>query len=138
MERASYRKSNEFFTFHNENPKGRLTVGDCSIRALGYASEKGWDYAYMRLCKIAWEMKATPIDDCVCEEFLRQEGFEKFKQIRKPDKKKYMIREIAKILKDKGRVVVRTSNHWTVVESGMVIDTWDCGTKCAGNYWIKE
>ena len=49
MARASYRKSNEFFTFHNENPKGRLTVG----------------------------------------------------------------------------------------ESGMIIDTWDCGTKCAGNYWMK-
>lgn len=137
MARASYRQSNEFFTFHNENPKGKLTSSDCVFRACGYATE-GWDYAYTKLAKIGYDMKTSPNENVTYEEFLKQEGFIKCKQLRKSNNKKYIVRELAKVLKDKGKVVVRTNGHLTVVEDGHVIDTWNCGVCCAGNYWIKE
>lgn len=133
---ANYRKSNDHFTFHNENPKGRLTAQDCVIRALGYANN-GYDNTYLELCKIGFEMKDSFNSDRVMEKYLELHNWKKQAQPRKSNNKKFTIAEFAKLNKQ-GVVVVRMAGHISVVDHNKIIDTWDCGDCCLGNYWIKE
>lgn len=133
---AEYRKSNEHFTFHNENPKGKLRAQDCVIRALGYAND-GWDNVFNDLCKIGFELKNTLNSDEVMEKYLELKGWVKQKQPRKSNGKKYTIQEWTKKNKN-GIIIVRMSGHVSVIDNDKIIDTWDCGDCCLGNYWTKN
>lgn len=130
-----YRKSNDWFSFHNENPKDKVTAQDCVVRALGYAND-GWDNVFKDLSKIAYEVKNTSNSDEVMEKYLALKGWEKQKQPRKSNNKKYTVKEFAKKHKDEV-VIVRITQHITVIDCGTIVDTWDCSRGIVGNYWIR-
>lgn len=137
MARAEYRKSNEFFKFHNENPKNRLTAQDCVIRALGYATKLGWDEVYKELSAIGFELKDALTSDRTVFHYLTNNGWKKMRQPKKEDGTKYQIKEFLAENNDK-TMIIRVNGHVTVGEDGMVVDTWDCSEEYMGTYWIKE
>lgn len=133
---ASYRQSNDHFTFYNENPKGKLRAQDCVIRALGYV-EGGYDKVYKELSDIGFELKDANNSDDVIEEFLLRKGWTKWKQPKKENGKKYTVVELGKELPE-DLIVCNVTGHMTVIDKGIIIDTWDCGDCCVGNFWTKE
>lgn len=130
----TYRTDTETFTYHNENPKHLKSAGDCVIRAIAYATRIGWDETLGSLYKIGFKMKRLPNDDKVFEQYLSNLGYSKQSQPRKPDNTKYTVKEFAKKY-PKGTYIVRMAGHLSVVDNGKIIDTWNCGYKCVGNYW---
>ena len=126
------------FKNYNVNPKGKR-VGDCTIRAIAYASSQSWEKVHEDLFKIAMKEKCV-VNEKRCEEkYLDQLGFIKMKQPRKRDNTKYLVRELDKLI-DTNRydVIVSVANHLTCVDGNNIIDIWDCGYKSVGNYWFRK
>lgn len=131
----TYRQSNEYFTYHNENPNGSKSSGDCVIRAISFATGNGWDKTFTDLCTLGLKMKAMPNDNKVFRKYLEQLGLQQMKQPRKSDNTKYTVKEFAEAASRTGTYIISVANHLTVVKNRKIIDTWDCGNKCVGNYW---
>ena len=124
--------------YKNLNPKG-LKTGDCVIRAIAYATEKEWEEVYEALCKLGLKMKRMPNEKQVYEKYLEQLGWQKYKQPRKWNNTKYTLDEFIEEMASEGdAVLVKLAHHLSVVEEGQVVDTWDCGYKTVGNYWIRR
>lgn len=124
----------------NVNPKGRKT-GDCSTRAL--VSVLGISYQEALERQTAWSLKTfyDPTSKEVMEKVLKEFGYVKMKQPRKPDGTKYSVGEIDELVsynvRSKG-VLITVANHHTAVIGSDCIDTWDCRDMKIGNYYIKE
>lgn len=131
----TWRQSNDHFTYHNENPKNSKSSGDCVIRAIAFATGNGWDKTFTDLCALGLKMKAMPNDNKVFRAYLKQLGLEQMPQPRKSDNTKYTLKEFAKASSRTGTYIISVANHLTVVKNRKIIDTWDCGEKCVGNYW---
>ena len=124
----------------NVNPKGRKT-GDCSTRALVGVL----DIAYDEVLKLQMDEALKSYYDItskqVVEKVLEQFGYVKMKQPRKPDGKKYTVKEMDKLLTKKQMregVLVTVANHHTCITDGKLQDIWDCGGKTVGNYYVKK
>ena len=92
----------------NMNPKN-LKVGDCVVRALTLADEdEDWKRVYKELCEIGL----------------------------KPNNKRFTLKEYIDDNPDM-QFVASIAKHLTFVDKGTLIDTWNCSSKCLGNYWIK-
>lgn len=135
--KASYRQDNEHFHYHNENPKNLVSSGDCVIRAIAYGTGLGWDTVYTELCNLGLKLKAMPNDKKVFKKYLTQLGFTMHSQPIKWNGTKYTVEEFAKENSDK-KIIVNVANHLSVIDCGKIIDTWDCGYKCVGNYWVMN
>ena len=133
---ASYRKSNKHFEFHNENPKGLKSAGDCVVRALACALDITWEEVYKELCTIGFKLKRMPNENKVLEQYLESKGWVEHRQPRYPDNTKYTVREFAAEHNNKV-CIVRVAGHLTTTYFGRIYDTWDCGHKAVGNYWTK-
>lgn len=123
----------------NVNPKRRRT-GDCSTRALVSTLEITYEEALNKQTKWALKTYYDPTSKQVMEKVLEEYGFIKMKQPRKINGKKYLVKEIDQLLTQqqmKSGVLVTVANHHTCVKNGWIIDTWDCGNKAIGNYYIK-
>lgn len=120
----------------NINPKGKKT-GDCSIRALALATDQTWDDALDELVAIAHKTKWEPADRRSMEKALEAHGFANIGQPRKSDNTKYLVRELDQVLKGMYVAVINVANHYTVIKSGVLYDTWNCGCKAAGKIYIK-
>jgi hypothetical protein len=124
------------FEKYNANPKGWKT-GDCVVRALATATGYSWQEVYEILCQKGLKKCRMPNDKIIYEEFLQEEGFIKMKMPRKSDNSRYTINEFVEINK-KENMIVSVAKHLTYVSQGKLIDTWNCGRKSIGNYWIKK
>lgn len=132
----------------NMNPKN-LKTGDCVIRAISYALDKSWDEVYKDLCGLGLKMKRLPNEKKVYEKYLEQQGWSKAKQPRYTDGwnlLKYTLDgfriQIASDFENySDKIIVSLAKHLTVLEYNNItyeiVDTWDCGNKCVGNYWVK-
>ena len=138
-----WRKDNGRFIFHNENPKGLLSAGDCVIRALAFGLSVGldkiitWDEVYEGLYEIGFELKDVPNSDRVYREFMKRLGFEKRKQPRRMDGSKYTAEEFSEAYYE-GTYIISLANHLSVVYDGRIYDTWNCSHKSVGNFWKVE
>lgn len=140
----------------NINPK-RIKAGDCVIRAIAYATDKTWEEVYEALCKIGFKMKRLPNEKQVYEKYLEQLGWTKYKQPKETNyengsatgMKKYTVDELCrKLAADNlrlglGKVIVSMAGHISCLECNSsseyeIVDTWNCGYKSVGNYWIKQ
>ena len=136
MGRADYRKSTDTFKFYNLNPFKKKSAGDCVARAISGATSLNWEQVIRELTDYGiklgyvFNMKET-YDKWLCEN-----GWRKNKQPRKPNNKKYTIKEFCK-LQPKGIFIVGVANHLTFIEDGILYDTWNCEYKTVGNYWSK-
>jgi hypothetical protein len=123
----------------NVNPKNRKT-GDCSTRAL--VGVLGISYA--EALKLQFEESLQcyydPTSKQVMERVLKRFGYIKMAQPRRDDGTKYEVREIDEIVSNnqmKNGILVTVANHHTCVKNGYIQDTWNCGHKCIGNYYVK-
>ena len=133
------------FELINKNPKGRK-VGDCVIRAIANAECREWDTVYMRLCSIGLRKASMPNSKEVYEQYLKDNGWCKYKQPRKEDGSKYTVGEwgdyMAERLYYKDTVMLVTmANHMTMIGldygNAVIEDLWNCKNKCVSNYWLK-
>lgn len=124
---------------NNVNPKKRKT-GDCSTRALVGTLGISYDEALKLQMEVSLKTYYDPTSKQVMERILEKFGYVKMKQPRKPDGKKYMVREMDEILsKQEMRegVLVTVASHHTCIVGGKIQDIWDCGYKTVGNYYVK-
>lgn len=127
------------FVKKNVNPKNRKT-GDCSTRALVGTLGITYDDALQMQMKWALKKYYDPTSKQVMEQVLKEFGYVKMKQPRKPDGRKYKVYELDEILTPwqmEDGVLVTVANHHTCIVDGAVQDTWDCRWKSAGNYYVK-
>ena len=134
----------------NVNPR-KIKTSDCVIRAIAFALDKTWDEVFQELAKIAFKQKRMLNSKEVYEKYLEQQGWQKCKQPRDYYNKKYTVDEWMQEMtshelcqgKFGNKVIISVANHVTACEKQNgdyhyeIVDTWNCGSKCVGNYWIK-
>lgn len=129
-------------TFHkfNLNPRGRRT-GDCSTRALAAVTGLPYDECLKRQMEESLRSYYDPTSKQVMEKVLEELGWHKLKQPKKRDGSKYKVKELDQLIRPEylaEGVLVTVANHHTAVKNTLIIDTWDCGDKCVGNYYVKS
>ena len=140
----------DFFHFYNANPKGRIT-GDCRIRALAAASDIDYNEIVMMFAVIQIETGYDQTMNQGISILLDKLGWQKHKQPKKANGKKYTAREFCKLQqnwagsKQADGVVIADrifatcgSHHVVAIVDGKVFDTWDSTDGCIGNYWTKK
>lgn len=123
----------------NVNPKGRKT-GDCSTRAIANTVSTSWEEALQLQTEEALKCYYDPTSKQVVERVLEKFGYVKMKQPRKLDGSKYKVNELDQILTEKQMkegVLVTIANHHTCIKNGKIQDSWDCGRKSVGNYYVR-
>lgn len=121
------------FEKKNVNPKGRK-AGDCVIRALSTSSGMRWQSVYEQLGELGLRLCRMPNEKQTYEKWLNIMQYTKHKQPRREDGTKYTVQELIDELWVRDAVIT-VGNHMTVVEDGVLIDTWDCSQKTVCNYW---
>ena len=121
----------------NINPKS-IKASDCVIRAISLASGIDYSDVYWGLCNIGADMCRIPNEKKVYEKYLEDIGFVKQKMPKNDDNTRYKVNQLATELNDiyEGFAVVSVANHLTCVGHGNIYDTWDCGYKSVGNFWL--
>lgn len=128
------------FLEKNVNPKGRKT-GDCSTRALVSVLGISYDECLKLQMEESLKCYYDPTSKQVMERVLSKFGYVKMKQPRHEDGSKYMVKELDQILTKqqlKDGVLVTVANHHTAVKDSNIIDIWNCGYKCVGNYYVRR
>ena len=122
----------------NVNPKG-IRANDCVIRAISLASGIDYSDVHWGLCNLASDMCRMPNEKKVYEKYLENIGFIKQKMPKHEDGTKYSVKELAEGLDEiyEGSAIVTIANHMTCVANGNIYDTWNCGRKKVGNFWIR-
>ena len=81
-----------------------------------------------------------PNSQKVYEDYLSKEGWIKQKMPVWYDtfakRHRYTVKELIEEHPDK-RMIISVANHLTFADKGILIDTWNCGSKSVGNYWTK-
>ena len=130
------RKSNNTFTFRNRNPKNLLRAADCVARAISLATGETWEDVVMSITTFALPMGRVFNEKEAYTKWLEHKGWQKQPMPRKSNGSKYTVREFAKLY-PKGMYLVNVARHVTVVEDGIIYDTWDCGSRTVGNFYTK-
>lgn len=123
----------------NVNPKGRKT-GDCSTRALVSLLDISYDTALLEQTNEALKCYYDISSKQTMDRVLNKYGYVKIKQPRKADGKKYKVYELDSLLSQRDLmegIIVLVANHWTCIKNQKIVDSWDCGYKSVGNYWVK-
>lgn len=124
--------------WYNNNPKGKKT-GDCVIRSIAFATNTAWADTYRALAELGIKKGLMINDNNNWKAYLKNLGFEKQSMPRKDDRTRYTLDEFCnKLAKDNYVYIVSVANHLTVVKDKNIYDSWNCGNKCVGNYWIIE
>lgn len=127
------------FKFKNLNPKNRKT-GDCSTRALSNILKMSYEDTLKLQCEVALDCYYDLSSKQVVERVLKKYGYVKMPQPKKSDGTKYKVYELDELvpleLREKG-VLVTVANHHTVVQGDYIEDTWNCGYKTIGNFYVK-
>jgi hypothetical protein len=137
------------FTKANYNPTDKK-VGDCVVRAIMKATGQTWLTTYKELCAIGEQNYSMPNDKTTYEKYLEAKGWLKQKMPKQgivgirmmggvkgsyQTYKRYTVVEFADE-NPKGTYIISVANHMTVLVNGELFDTWNCGNKSVGNYWI--
>jgi len=123
------------FIKSNPHPKGKK-IGDCVIRAIAIAEAKRWIDVYKELCEIGANVYNLPNSKDVYEIYLLKNGWTKQRMPRHANDKRMKLSEFADKNPNK-LFIASVVKHLTVVDCGRLLDIWDCGSKCIGNYFTK-
>ena len=123
------------FEYTNTNPKGN-NVGDCTVRAISFASDESWEDIYLALCLQGFIMSDMPSSNNVWGKYLTDNGW---KYHRLPDTCPlcYTLNDFCEE-HDKGTFIVATGTHVICVKNGKYYDTWDSGDKVPMFYFERE
>lgn len=149
MKREDKYPDNKYFCYHNENPKKRFT-GDCVYRAIATATGIDYRRVVFDLAEVAIETGWSPASAECYGIYLKRLGWEKCKQPRKYNNKKYTGKEFCKLLNDSDgtygkKYICHIGGHHIVCIKQTpkfgggfkVNDIWDSTEGCIGNYWTK-
>ncbi len=131
------RMSTESFTYYNHNPKNKKRAADCVPRAIGGALEITWEEAVKGLTEFSLKHKGVLNEKFIYEAYLKAKGWVKNPMPKKPNGKKYTIKEFQS-LKPKGVYIISVANHLTFIKDGILYDTFNCSKKSVGNYYTKS
>jgi len=124
------------FIKYNNNPKNKKT-GDCVIRAISLATKTSWEQIYRNLTEQGIKKGLMPNDRANWKAYLKNLGYEPQKMPRRNDNTRYTLDEFCKELaKPNVTYIVKVANHLTVVKDKDLYDSWNCGHKSVGNYWV--
>lgn len=140
---------NDKFVQFNANPKEKKTT-DCVIRALTVALNKSIKDVLSDLTEI-YLTKGYFITDKKCiERYLKNEGYVKQKQLKYKSGRKFTGKEFCTYLNintittepviatiGTGHITVFVNKETVDNKDYKIIDTWDCSTRCVGNWWVK-
>ncbi len=130
------------FHYYNANPKNKIT-GDCWVRAICTALTIPYEQVVMEMA----ELHCKTGKDCPIDEYLKNKGWVKHAQPRKPDNTKFTGKEFCTQLNKDicavGKSVIANigGHHIVCIKEHnigfKVHDIWDSTDKCIGNYWTK-
>lgn len=123
------------YVFFNNNPLGRRTVGDCSVRAVSKALGISWDEAHDLLSDMSKQMGTIMNDNDVISAVLRMNGFHK-ENLPCTNRHCYTVREFARD-NPVGKYVVGTGSHVVCIISGNYFDSWPSGDESIQYFWTK-
>lgn len=122
--------------YFNPNPAGRM-VGDCSVRAVSAALGISWEKAFSLLCTAAYAMCDMPSSDAVWGSVLRRHKFYRH-ALPNTCPECYTAEAFAEEHPN-GVYVLSFGGHVaTVVDGGVLLDSWDSSQEIVIYYWSKE
>ena len=123
------------YIYYNPNPQ-KLSVGDCTIRAISRVLNLSWKRTYLYLISQGFLMNDMPSANRVWGQFLKSRGFIKF-QIPDTCPDCYTIRDFC-YDHPKGTYVVGTGEHVVAVVNGNYYDSWDSGNEIPIYYFERR
>lgn len=123
------------YIYKNPNPKNKI-VGDCVIRAISIALDKGWRDIYTALCFQGLLLCDMPSSNGVWKTYLQNNGFS-IGIIPNTCPQCYTVAEFASD-NQHGTYILGTGTHTIVVKDGDYYDTWDSGQEVPVFYLYKE
>lgn len=123
------------YKYFNNNPLGRKTVGDCSVRAVSKALGISWDEAHDMLSDISKDMGTIMNDNDVISAVLRMNGFYK-ENLPCTTRDCYTVKEFARE-NPIGTYVVGTGSHVVTIIDGNYYDSWPSGDESIIFFWVR-
>lgn len=122
------------YQYYNPNECGNH-VGDCVIRAICKATEKGWHTVYTELCIFGYMMCDWGDSNAVWGAYLRSIGY---RQDIIPDAfdRRYTIADFARD-HTSGTFLVATGSHLVCIQDGVINDSWDSSDEFVTYYFHK-
>lgn len=138
-----YYSATPHFRIENPNPKWEKKKGmiwdapDCCIRALSNAIGCLWIEAYDFLSAKARTEYTVPNDGVRFRKWLIENGaiWTACKAVK--GKKRMTVLDFAKS-HPKGRFVITMARHEAACVDGVILDAWNCGSKCVVGYLDME
>lgn len=125
------------YAYYNENPAGRQSVGDCTVRALSKALGQSWEETYVGLCLEGFIRGDLPNADDVWGRYLYRHGFRRH-LIPDDGLGAYTVGEFANDHPHGVFVLSMPGRHVVTVVDGVFYDSWNSGGETPGFYWTKE
>ncbi len=123
------------YIYYNPNPI-KISVGDCTIRAISGALDIPWKQAYLDLAIQGFLMSDMPSANRVWGEFLKTKGFKKY-QIPDTCPNCYTVRDFCRD-NPVGTYILGTGEHVVCVKNGDYLDSWDSGNEIPIYFFKKE
>lgn len=123
------------YKYFNNNPLGRSTVGDCSVRAVSKALGISWDEAHDMLADMSKAMGTIMNDNDVISAVLRMHGFYK-ENLPCTTRDCYTVREFARD-NPIGTYVVGTGSHVVAIIDGNYYDSFQSGDESIICFWVR-
>ena len=127
------------FTYHNANPKNRITA-DCAFRAISTALDQDYNTTVIEMAQMMCKTGYALNDNKGEKKYLESKGWIRCPQPKKSDGTKYTGKEFCtKLALPNERYIAHIGGHHMVaIVDKHVLDIWDSTDKCIGNYWIKK
>ncbi len=122
------------YVYYNPNPL-KLSVGDCTIRAISKALNISWDETYLALANLGLEMYDMPSANRVWGQFLKLNGFKKY-QLPDTCPDCYTIKDFCYDFPI-GIYIVGTGEHVVCVINGSYFDSWNSGNEIPIYYFKR-
>lgn len=122
------------YVYYNPNPL-KLSVGDCTIRAISRALSISWKQTYLLLVIQGFHMYDMPSANRVWGELLKRKGFKKY-QLPDTCPDCYTIKNFCYDF-PYGTYVVGTGEHVVCVIDGNYYDSWDSGNEIPIYYFKR-
>ena len=122
------------FRYYNTNPLKKET-GDCVVRALAFFLGVTWRKAFLNI--IAWCADQGLVSfnyRRTYTMYLKEIGYRRNRVPRKG----MTVGEFRDGIAEKGRTyIISIPHHLTVIQDGVLYDTWDCSEKIMDGYWVR-
>lgn len=123
------------FISTNPNPKGK-TVGDCVVRALSIAFDKGWRDVFKELAILSMIECDMPSSNQIWGEYLGEHGFVRHSLV-DTCPLCYTVRDFCND-NPQGLFILACEQHVVTSIDGNYYDSWDSGDKPVLFFWTKE